>query len=92
MGFEVPGDRSGERLRAARRRRSILRSYLAAVETGVDWSEPRYRRLEARFVGIAADHARARGISAEAWLQFGVPRRVVEAAGLAPRNQLEQDA
>jgi hypothetical protein len=81
--FTVPRPPASERERSARRRRAILRAYLTAVEAGVDWSSQRYRDLEARFVMIAADYAAEQGISTEAWLLFGVPRRVLSAAGIA---------
>lgn len=87
MGFSVPASAPADRRAAERRRRSILRSYLAAVEAGVDWEDPRYRRLEGCFVAMAADYGTANGISLEAWLQFGVPARVLEAAGILSSDQ-----
>ena len=87
MGFSVPSASAADRRAAERRRRSILRSYLAAVEQGVDWESPRYRRLEACFAAMAADYGAENGISLEAWLQFGVPPRVLEAAGILSSGQ-----
>lgn len=85
MLFVVPRPPLPERQRAERRRRALLRAYLAAVESDVDWSSERYRALEARFVRIAADYAAENGISAEAWRLFGVPAPVLAAAGIVPQ-------
>ena len=70
--------------RSARRRRALLRSYLSAVECGVDWSTDRYGRLERAFVRMARTYGEEHGISYEAWVQFGVPASVLAAAGIGP--------
>ena len=70
--------------RTDRRRRALLRSYLSAVEEGVDWSTERYQRLEKAFLRIAAPYGEEHGISHEAWRQFGVAPEVLAAAGIVP--------
>jgi hypothetical protein len=90
--FSAPRTAPHDRLRSDRRRRAILRSYLSAIDEGVDWTSGRYRDLEARFVRIAADYAAEHGISAKAWLLFGVPTRVVTAAGIPMDPITEHEA
>src|SRR3712207_3286981 len=63
VGFPRPD----EQRRAARRRRALLRAYLTAVDEGVDWSSPRYERLERAFLRIASRYGEEHGISYQAW-------------------------
>jgi hypothetical protein len=90
--FSAPRLAPPERQRAARRRRALLRAYLTALDEGADRTSQRFRDLEQRFVVIGAEYATEHGISAEAWLLFGVPRHVLAAAGIWPLAVSEHEA
>ena len=65
----------------------VVRRYLQALEAGRSrrrraGPDPAFEAFEADFVAVAQAYSRRKGITWAAWREVGVPRRVLEAAGI----------
>lgn len=80
INADLPDATSIERLDLLQRREDLNRALLALEETDQE------DELERAFIAVAARYAERKGISYSTWREFGVPKAVLDEAGV-PRTR-----